>query len=209
MGANDTNFFPGAGHGVRVTDSTYQAYAMGFRVGASPYVFTGLRLPLLNLSGIDNLIVSLRQDAAMGPGNVVEILSKDSPVFPDWPAPVQITSLLSSAFPMLAANSVYWITLEPSELSPCWYSWAHLIAIPEPQILAYSYNTNGNTPLPWNYSYGFQNGSAFAVYGTPVPEASASLLGVFALTSFVALRIIFKGHQLRVVKPCRLTKKGM
>ena len=81
MGANDTNFFPGAGHGVRVTDSTYQAYAMGFRVGASPYVFTGLRLPLLNLSGIDNLIVSLRQDAAMGPGNVVEILSKDSPYF--------------------------------------------------------------------------------------------------------------------------------
>jgi hypothetical protein len=177
MGANTNNFVPGVGQGIQITASSYQAYAMGFRTGTTPYVFTDLQLPLLNLSGIANLTISLRQDAGgAGPGAIIERISIDSPLFPDYPQPVRISSLSSSSFPTLAANSVYWITLEPTQIRPCWYSWSVLASVPQPQIEAFSYNPTSTSPAPWNYSYGFQNGAAFAVYGTLVPEPSTCLL---------------------------------
>jgi hypothetical protein len=186
MGPNNDNYSSGVGHTIQVTASSYQAYAMGFRTGATPYVFTELQLPLLNLSGIDNLTISLHGDAGVGPGSVVETLSIDSSVFPDYPQPFSITSLESTALPTLAANSVYWITLEPTEIRSCWYSWSELLTIPQRQILASSYNPSANTPLPWSYSYAFQNGSAFAVYGNPVPEPST--LTILAVGGVLVLR---------------------
>ncbi len=187
MGQNNDNFYPGVGNGVQAGGSIYQAYGIGFRTGSTSYRFTELQLPLLNLTPSLNLSINLRLDAGAGPGAILDTLSVNSPVFPTHPAPVTITSLPSPGSPTLNPNSIYWITLEPTTLTQSWYLWPQLKTFPELQMIAYAYNPNGTQPGPWNYSYYFQNGSAFAVFGTPVPEPSSGAL-LLALTLTFGLR---------------------
>jgi hypothetical protein len=192
MGAGNTNYFTSIGESVFMTPTNYYAPAMGFRTGPTPYVFTELQLPLRKLSGADNLTISLRADAGAGPAAVIETLSVNSSVFPVYPQPMIVTSLFSTAFPTLAPNSVYWITLEPTDNRSVRYTWGLLNSITEPQISGNSYNFSGTTRMPWHYNYADPyDGDGLAIYGNAVPEPSMISLvasGVLFLVCRIGLR---------------------
>jgi hypothetical protein len=184
MGTNNDNFSPDTGHTIQVTASSYAAFAMGFNTGDTSYLLNELQLPLLNLTSTNNnLTINLCADTGAGPGAVVATLSVDSPIFPNS-APFSITTLDFATQPLLSANTTYWITLQPSQFGPGLYSWALLASVPQPQLAAFAFNPSAPTPPPWVITTA---ASAFAVYGTPVPEPSASALAILGMAGlFVA-----------------------